>query len=116
MKYYKDKKNEVYVYEDDCANEFIKKGLSSITEEEAMQITNPPPTPEELILLARQKKTELTSHASDVIAPMHDAKEGGYIDDEDIPRLVVWQKYRYDLTRVDLSTAPDINWPVAPQS
>ncbi|CNI78844.1 tail assembly chaperone gp38 [Yersinia pekkanenii] len=46
---------------------------------------------------------------------MRDAKDGGYIDDEDIPRLTAWQKYRYTLTKVDISAAPDIEWPVAPQ-
>ncbi|EKN3738780.1 MULTISPECIES: tail fiber assembly protein [Yersinia] len=115
MKYYKDQKNEVYAYEDDCVDEFIKKGLSSITEEEAMLMTNPPPTPEELILLAQQKKAELIAYASEVIDPMRDAKDGGYIDDEDIPRLAEWQKYRYELTKVDVSTAPDIEWPAIPQ-
>ncbi|CRY69778.1 putative phage tail fiber assembly protein [Yersinia pekkanenii] len=115
MKYYKDKKNEVYAYEDDCADEFIKKGLESITEEDAMLMTNPPPTHAELILLAQHKKAELIAHASEVIDPMRDAKDGGYIDDEDIPRLTAWQKYRYTLTKVDISAAPDIEWPVAPQ-
>ncbi|WP_145592108.1 tail fiber assembly protein [Yersinia rochesterensis] len=114
MKYYKDKKNEVYAYEDDCADEFIKNGLTSITEEEAMLITNPPPTLEELILLAQHKKAELIAEAAEVIDPMRDAKDGGYIDDEDIPRLAAWQKYRYGLTKVDVSNAPDIEWPVAP--
>ncbi|WP_050692167.1 tail fiber assembly protein, partial [Yersinia pekkanenii] len=98
MKYYKDQKNEVYAYEDDCAEGAIKTGLVSITEEVAMLMTNPPPTPEELILLSQHKKTELIAHAAEVIAPMRDAKDGDYIDDEDIPRLAAWQKYRYDLT------------------
>ncbi|HGP3735362.1 TPA: phage tail protein [Yersinia enterocolitica] len=53
MKYYKDKKNEVYAYEDDCADEFIKKGLTSITEEEAMMIVTPAPTADELAAVAR---------------------------------------------------------------
>ncbi|EOI6839017.1 phage tail protein [Yersinia enterocolitica] len=53
MKYYKDKKNEVYAYEDDCADEFIKKGLSSITEEEALMIVTPAPTADELAAVAR---------------------------------------------------------------
>ncbi|HHG9999153.1 MULTISPECIES: tail fiber assembly protein [Yersinia] len=111
MKYYKDKKNEVYAYEDDCADKFIKEGLVSITEEEAMLMTNPPPTPAELILIAQQKKAELIAHASEVIDPLRDAKDGGYIDDEDIPRLAAWQKYRYELTKVDPSKH---EWPELP--
>ncbi|CNI22919.1 tail fiber assembly protein p37 [Yersinia thracica] len=115
MKYYKDKKSEVYAYEDDCAEEFIKEGLVSITEDEAMLIANPPPTHAEFILIAQHKKTELIAEAAEVIDPMCDAKDGGYIDDEDIPRLSAWQKYRYELTKVDVSNTPDIKWPVAPE-
>ncbi|WP_050692150.1 tail fiber assembly protein, partial [Yersinia pekkanenii] len=107
MKYYKDKKNEVYAYEDDCADEFIKKGLESITEEDAMLMTNPPPAPEELLLLAQHQKAALIVHATEFIDPMRDAKDCGYIDDEDIPRLAAWQKYRYVLTKVDVSTPSD---------
>ncbi|ELX2271378.1 TPA: tail fiber assembly protein [Yersinia enterocolitica] len=114
MKYYKDQKNEVYAYDDDCDDKFIKGGLRLITEEEAMLLANPPPTPAELILIAQHQKAALVLHASEVIAPILDAKNGGYIDDEDIPRLAAWQRYRYELTKTDISTAPDINWPVLP--
>lgn len=40
----------------------------------------------------------------------------GIIDDEDTARLVNMKKYVIALKKLDLSTAPDINWPVAPQS
>ncbi|WP_162208246.1 tail fiber assembly protein, partial [Yersinia pekkanenii] len=75
----------------------------------------PPPTHAELILLAQHKKAELIAEAAEVIDPMRDAKDGDYIDAEDVPRLTAWQKYRYALTKVDVSKAPDIEWPVAPE-
>ncbi|EFB1597578.1 tail fiber assembly protein, partial [Escherichia coli] len=49
------------------------------------------------------KKTALINEATQFIAPLADAKEGGYIDDADIPVLTAWQKYRYALTKVDPS-------------
>lgn len=63
---------------------------------------------------AEQKKTALLAEASAIIAPLADAQAGGYIEDADVPRLTEWQRYRYRLSRVDTSTAPEINWPELP--
>ena len=51
------------------------------------------------------------AEATAIITPLQDAKDGGYIDDEDIPVLAAWQKYRYALTKVDLSIP---EWPQRP--
>ncbi|RZN54919.1 tail fiber assembly protein [Escherichia sp. E10V10] len=74
----------------------------------------PPPAHDELVAVADVKKAALLAEASVVIAPLADALAGGYIDDADVPRLAAWQKYRYALTKVDTSTAPDITWPLQP--
>ncbi|MCQ6990738.1 tail fiber assembly protein [Escherichia coli] len=58
------------------------------------------------------KKTALINEATQFIAPLADAKEGGYIDDADIPVLTAWQKYRYALTKVDPSKPV---WPDKPE-
>ncbi|MDM2887735.1 tail fiber assembly protein [Citrobacter sp. Cpo045] len=58
------------------------------------------------------KKTALIYEAAQFIAPLADAKEGGYIDDADIPALTAWQKYRYALTKVDPSKPV---WPGKPE-
>ncbi|HDR2604558.1 TPA: tail fiber assembly protein [Enterobacter hormaechei subsp. oharae] len=63
---------------------------------------------------AEQRKTALLAEAAAIIAPLADAKSGGYIDDADVPRLTEWQRYRYKLTKVDTSTAPEIIWPEPP--
>ena len=41
MKYYKDNQNNVFAYSD---IQTPKAGLTKITEQEAMELTNPPPT------------------------------------------------------------------------
>ncbi|BEB72744.1 tail fiber assembly protein [Escherichia coli] len=71
----------------------------------------PPPTQEEVIASVSAKKQALISEANNLIAPLKDASDGGYIDDADKPVLVAWQKYRYDLTKVD-PTKPV--WPKKP--
>lgn len=74
----------------------------------------PPPSQEEHVAAAKYHKAALLAEASAVITPLADASAEGYIDDADVPRLTAWQKYRYALTKVDTSTAPNINWPVQP--
>lgn len=64
---------------------------------------------------AEQQKTALLAEASAIIAPLADAQAGGYIDDADVSRLAEWQRYRYKLTKVDTSTAPDITLPPKPE-
>lgn len=72
----------------------------------------PPRTAEELEADAESKKSSLISHATQVIAPLKDALDGGYIEDEDKPKLTSWQKYRYALTKVDTSNP---QWPEKPE-
>ena len=57
------------------------------------------------------RKAALIAEATVMIAPLQDAKDGGYIDDEDIPVLTAWQKYRYALTKVDPANP---SWPERP--
>lgn len=64
---------------------------------------------------AERQKNALLSEAAGIIAPLADAQAGGYIDDSDTPRLAEWQRYRYKLTKVDTSTAPEINLPPKPE-
>ncbi|EKY3995954.1 tail fiber assembly protein [Enterobacter roggenkampii] len=66
------------------------------------------------VMAAEQTKTALLAEATAIISPLADAQAGGYIDDADIPRLAEWQRYRYKLTKVDTSTAPDITLPPKP--
>lgn len=68
-------------------------------------------TAEQITAAANSRKAQLISEATQVIAPMKDASDGGYIDDVDKPKLVEWQKYRYALTKVD-TTNPV--WPEQP--
>ncbi|WP_079939901.1 tail fiber assembly protein [Citrobacter sp. A316] len=115
MKYYKDKDNIIYAYDAyGTQDSFIKDGLVLITRSEARAIINPPLTKEQEIVNAEQRKNFLINFASSVIQPLADAKAGGYIVDLDIPKLEEWQRYRYALTKVDTSNAPDVIFPTAP--
>lgn len=63
MKYYKNKKNDIYAYDEDTAKDFLASkikelSLVEITEDEAKAILNPPPTEAEL---AKQAKAQINS-------------------------------------------------------
>lgn len=58
------------------------------------------------------KKSALIYEATQFIAPLVDAKDGGYIDESDILVLTAWQKYRYALTKVDPIKPV---WPARPE-
>ncbi|EPV0752270.1 tail fiber assembly protein [Citrobacter sp. Cb028] len=91
--------------------EEIQEGWQEISAHEAMLLANPPPTQEQLIEQVSAQKQTLISEATAIIEPLKDALEGGYIDDADKPRLTTWQKYRYEVTKVDLAKPV---WPVKP--
>lgn len=57
-------------------------------------------------------KQSLISEATNMIATFQQAKDDGYIDDADLPKLEAWQKYRYALTKVDSNNQV---WPEKPE-
>lgn len=74
----------------------------------------PPLTQQEQVLLAESKRTVSRSEADTAIAPLQDALDLEMATDEEKAKLNAWKKYRVLLSRIDTSTAPDINWPVSP--
>lgn len=53
--------------------------------------------------------------AGDAIAPLQDAVDLDEATEEELLLLKEWKKYRVSLNRLDLSTAPDIEWPEKPE-
>lgn len=74
----------------------------------------PAPTQEELVTLASAEKTLLMKVASEVLTPLLDAEELGIATDDERAALKRWRLYRVMLNRLDISTAPDIQWPELP--
>jgi len=61
-----------------------------------------PRTSEELEADVLSRKAALIVQATQIIDPLKDALDGGYIDEEDKLKLVAWQKYRHALTKIDM--------------
>lgn len=68
----------------------------------------------ELIAQAEETRAQLMAEANQKIAPLQAALDVGMATDEELVQLKAWKTYLVLLSRVDVSTAPDIDWPVAP--
>lgn len=63
---------------------------------------------------AQRKKQELANQANSMIAPLQYAVDIGEATDEEVNSLRSWKKYCVLLNRIDISVAPDIEWPPVP--
>ncbi len=79
------------------------------------QLADPPPPPqEELVAAARAEKAQLMQTASEALAPLQDAADLGMAAEAEKSQLHAWKTYRVQLSRVDVRSAPAINWPQVP--
>jgi hypothetical protein len=74
------------------------------------------PTQGERVAKAKFEKASLMQDATNVIVPLQDAVDLDMATEAEKVQLVAWKKYRVLLNRIDVSTAPDIAWPEAPDS
>ncbi|HHH0388127.1 TPA: tail fiber assembly protein [Yersinia enterocolitica] len=73
------------------------------------------PSPEQIAIFidqAKADKSKLISDASNKIQTLKDRIDSGQ---DKAAELKLWKAYRIALDDVDASTAPDIEWPVAPE-
>lgn len=86
-----------------------KSGLPQLADMQEKEMTH-----DELIAQAEETRAQLMSEANQRIIPLQDASDLGIATDEELAQLKAWKTYRVLLSRVDTSTAPDIEWPKAP--
>ncbi|QPG28581.1 tail fiber assembly protein [Pantoea sp. SM3640] len=63
------------------------------------------------ILIASSRLVAEMDKANRAIAPLQDAVDTGIATNAEFDRLVEWKKFRVALSRLDVSNAPDIEWP-----
>jgi len=76
--------------------------------------TAPVTDAESTVLIASSRLAAETEEASRIIAPLQDAIDISIATNEEITRLSEWKRYRVELSRIDVSKAPDISWPEKP--
>ncbi|WP_311202325.1 tail fiber assembly protein [Morganella morganii] len=95
--------------------EDVPDGWLPISKDEAVNITDLPPTKEQQTEQAGYQKQALIAEATTTVDTLQDAVDLDMATTEEAALLTAWKKYRVLLNRVDISTAPDIDWPQKPQ-
>ncbi len=75
----------------------------------------PPPTKEQLIEQTEAKKQSLIAEVNTETEMLRAKLALGRIKDDEKALLNAWLDYLDELEAVDVSTAPDIEWPVSPE-
>ncbi|EMI7083967.1 tail fiber assembly protein [Salmonella enterica subsp. enterica serovar Apapa] len=70
---------------------------------------------DEFLSQAEMQKVSLLDDARSVISVWQTELQLGIISDDDKDRLIDWLNYIKTVQAVDISTAPDIEWPVKPE-
>ncbi|WP_272683283.1 tail fiber assembly protein [Providencia sp. PROV156] len=87
--------------------EFDKwNGKKWVTDKEAQKAS--------FVAQAESEKAQRLGEANKQISDLQDAIDVGLALDGDEEKLQAWKKYRVLLNRVDISTAPSIDWPEKP--
>ncbi|WP_145476138.1 tail fiber assembly protein [Yersinia similis] len=69
----------------------------------------------EIIAAAVEKKATLKAAPDSEIDWRQDAVDAEEASEKEISELAEWKKYRVALMRIDVSAAPDIEWPMVPE-
>lgn len=92
----------------------IPEDWQPISEKEADNIVNPPLTKGQLIEQAEAKKQFMITEVNAETEMLRAKLALGRIKDDEKALLNAWLDYLDELEAVDVSTAPDIIWPVKP--
>lgn len=91
------------------------KVISSDEKGKPILTERPELTRDELQVLASGEKAQRLNVASNKIAPLQDAADLGIATNEEEVSLKEWKTYRVMVNRVDITSAPDIEWPSSPE-
>lgn len=114
--FFKDTKTgDVYSYDDDqVAAGYVKDGLIKMTREEISAHTKPQPTKDQLIEQAEARKQYLIAEVHTETEMLRTKLALGRIKEDERALLNAWLDYLDLLEAVDVSAAPDIDWPAKP--
>ncbi|ENV4868669.1 tail fiber assembly protein, partial [Salmonella enterica] len=69
---------------------------------------------EESVAKASERKAYYITVATNAINPLQDAVDLGIATDEEKRQLLLWKRHRVEVNRIDVTKAPDIEWPEQP--
>ena len=113
MKYFKNKDNEIFGYEDDYNQECINKNLVEISESEAIELAKPVLTVDEIIANNESKRQQLLYTANERIEILQRAVKYNLATDDEKTLLEQLELFTIDVVRVDVSDI-DAEFPEMP--
>lgn len=60
------------------------------------------------------QQSQLIKEANNEISNLQDAVDADIATDQQVETLKKWKKYRFELNNIDMTTFPNINWPLKP--
>ena len=122
MKHYRDEKGNIFAFEEDGSqDDYIPETLALLSAEELSALRAEheaarAPTPEQLLVMANDKRDELLNLAALRIAPLQDAVDLDQATPEDAANLKLWKKYRVAVNRIHEQPGfpVTIEWPEQP--
>ncbi|EMU8849703.1 tail fiber assembly protein [Proteus mirabilis] len=117
MNYYRDKLTGiVFAYDDFQVKEgWVEKGLIAMSDEEIKLHLNPPLTQEQLTAQALELKRRLMGEVRTETSLLQSKLLLGRISEDEKISLNQWLDYLDELEAIDISLAPDIEWPQKPE-
>ncbi|MEY1636220.1 tail fiber assembly protein [Morganella morganii] len=115
-KYYLDESSDVVCafLIDGSQDEYITDDMKPITEDEADILRQPKLTPEQQVEQAEAQKQYLIAEVTSETEMLRTKLALKRIKPDEEALLIAWLDYLDELEAVDVSTAPDIIWPVKP--
>ena len=110
MNYYKDNQNNVFAYSD---IQTPKDGLNKITEQEALELTNPPPTTEQIAAQVRAERDAKVEAIRWRIERHKDEQELGIPLTEPFEPLLHYVQALRDVPQ-QAGFPESVEWPVEP--
>lgn len=92
------------------------EGKSIVSDKNGYPVLSEPPAPtqQEQVKVAANQKALFLKMASEALTPLQDAEQLGIATEEEMALMKSWKLYRVMLNRLDITTAPDIDWPEVP--
>lgn len=107
--------------DDDIADEFMTIHIPAgkmlgVVDDMPAWVDIPPPTQEELIADAEEKKQSLIDHANSYMNEKQWPGKAalGRLKGDDVTQYNLWLDYLDELEAINTQTAPDIEWPLSP--
>lgn len=103
MKYFKNDNNQVFAFDDNCDEKYINKNLVKISETEAIELTKPVLSDDEIIANNESKQQQLLNEANEKIVILQRALKYNCATEDEKSLLEQLELFTIAVARVNVS-------------